>query len=140
MPDEAHANCRFYVEINDLTQAVFTEMNGLQVETVYEDVEEGGNNEFVHRLPGRMKVGNLTLKRGITKSNDLFQWCASILRGKIDRRAVTVRMFNSKGEEMVRWNFVDAYPVKWTGPEFAGDGHIVAMESLELAHSGLGPP
>ena len=137
MTQEAHTNCRFYVKIDDMTQAIFSEVNGLQIETVVQDYEEGGNNGFVHRLPGRTKVGNLTLKRGITKSNEFFKWYTAIASGTITRRNISVIMYDAAGNELIRWNFIKAYPVKWAGPQFSADGKTMAIETLELAHDGL---
>jgi phage tail-like protein len=134
---EAYTNCRFYVKIDELTQAVFTEVSGLQVETMVQDYEEGGNNGFVHRMPGRTKVSNLTLKRGITKSNEFFKWYAQIATGTINRRNLSVIMYDTAGNELVRWNFIKAYPVKWVGPQFSADGKTMAIETLELAHDGI---
>jgi phage tail-like protein len=133
------ANCRFYVEMSGFTQAVFTEMSGLQLETTVTEYEEGGNNGFIHRLPGRSKVGNLTLKRGITDSNDFFKWYLDILQGKITTRNVSVVMYDAEGTQVARWNFANAFPVKWVGPQFAADGKSAAVETLELAHDGLVP-
>lgn len=137
MPQEAYASCRFYVQIEGIAQAVFSELSGLQLEMDVVEYEEGGNNGFVHRLPGRSKIGTLTLKRGITHSNELFKWCAEIAQGKINRRHLSIIMYDSAGNELVRWNFVKAYPIKWTGPSFAADGAAMAIEALELAHDGL---
>jgi phage tail-like protein len=131
-----HAACRFYVEIGKggakQVQAVFTEVSGLQVEVQTMDYEEGGTNSFVHRLPGRVKVGNVTLKHGLTRSNEFLSWCM-----KPERRHVTVVMYDSMGKPVIRWNFNDAYPVKWVGPQFTADSTAMAMESIELAHRGL---
>jgi phage tail-like protein len=139
MPDqhEAYANCRFYVQIDKVSQAVFTEVSGLQVEMDVYEHEEGGNNGFVHHLPGRSKVGRLTLKRGMTKSNELFQWCLAVARGTIERRNLSVILYDTQGKELLRWDFVNAYPVKWSGPQFAADGSSAAVETLEIAHEGL---
>lgn len=139
MSVEGFSNCRFYVEIDGLAQAVFTEMNGLQVETDVTEYQEGGNNGFVHRLPGRTKVGTITLKRGVTSSNEFFKWCQEILQGKVTPQNMSVVMYDAKGGEMVRWNFAKAYPIKWTGPTFSADGRTAAVETLELAHDGLIP-
>jgi phage tail-like protein len=138
MPVRSFLNCRFYVQINGITQAVFTELSGLSLETEVFEYAEGGNNAFPHRLPGRSKVGNLVLKRGITQNNELFKWCRDITNGKIDKRNISVLMFDTEGKEMGRWDFVKAYPIKWTGPQFQADGQQTAVESLELAHDGLG--
>src|SRR5215207_6334366 len=105
MATDGYANCRFYVEIGGLAQAVFTEMSGLQVETAVTEYEEGGNNGFVHRLPGRTKVSNLTLKRGVTNSNEFFNWYMEILQGKIDTKNISVVMYDTRGTQLARWNF-----------------------------------
>ncbi|MGI8856586.1 MAG: phage tail protein [Thermomicrobiales bacterium] len=134
---ESYPNCRFYVQVDSITAAVFTEVGGIQVETAFFDYEEGGNNGFVHRLPGRTKASNLTLKRGMSKSNDFFKWHADITRGKIDRRNVSIIMFDAGGNELMRWNLLRAYPVKWVGPQFNATGGQMVIETLELAHEGL---
>jgi phage tail-like protein len=139
MPVDGVANCRFYVKIDGMTTAVFTEMSGLQVETVVTEYEEGGNNGFVHRLPGRTKVGNLTLKRGIVASNEFFNWYSEILQGKLKYRHVDVLVYDAEGKELAKWSFANAFPVKWIGPQLAADGKNAAIETLELAHEGLIP-
>jgi len=138
MPQDIYSSSRFYVMIDSMAQAVFTELSGLQVETEVMEYAEGGNNDFVHRLPGRTRVGNITLKRGITSSNDLFKWYMSIASGrKIDRRNISLVMYDTAGMELMRWNFLSAYPVKWVGPQFDATGNVSAVETLELAHAGL---
>jgi phage tail-like protein len=139
MPVDGVANCRFYVKIDGMTTAVFTEMSGLQVETVVTEYEEGGNNGFVHRLPGRTKVGNLTLRRGIVASNEFFNWYSEILEGKLKYRHVDVLVYDAQGKELAKWSFANAFPVKWIGPQLAADGKNAAIETLELAHEGLIP-
>src|SRR3712207_3754300 len=90
-------NCRFYVQIDGLAQAVFTEISGLVVETDVFELEEGGNNGFVHRLPGRTKVGRITLKRGMTTSNEFFKWYREIMDGTISTKNISVVMFDTEG-------------------------------------------
>lgn len=139
MEIEGLANCRFYVRIGNETQAVFTEVSGLQVDTTVTDYEEGGNNSFVHRLPGRSKVGNLTLKRGITQGNEFFKWYADVATGQIGirKKNVSLVVFNPAGKVIAQWDFLGAFPVKWVGPQLVADGTALAIETLELAHSGL---
>jgi phage tail-like protein len=137
MSVEAYPNCRFYVEIDGVPQAIFTEVNGLQVEVEVFEYQEGGSNGVSYRLPGRGKISNLTLKRGMTKSNDFFSWCMDVAGGKIVRRNVSVVMYDVGGSEVLRWNLVGAYPVKWSGPDFQAAGNVMAVETVELAHSGL---
>jgi phage tail-like protein len=135
LTDGGHAACRFYVEIGDggkQIQAVFTELSGLSVEMQTMDYEEGGTNTFIHKLPGRLKVGNITLKHGLTKSNEFLKWCM-----RIERKNVTVVMYDVAGKPVVRWHFTKAFAVKWTGPNFTADSTAMAIESVEITHQGL---
>ena len=137
--DSAYSSNRFYVSIEGVTgeQALFTEASGLQLEIEVFEYTEGGVNSFVHKLPGRTKVGNLTLKRGMTNSKAFLEWISNVALGKIERKNVSIVMFNAKGDELMRWNYDGMYPVKWTGPQYEASGNAAAIESLELAHSGL---
>jgi phage tail-like protein len=137
MANEAYPGCRFYVLFDDQAQGVFTEVSGLQVEMDIMEYQEGGNNGFVHRLPGFTKVSNLTLKRGITSSNEFYSWLNDISSGNLKRRHVTVVMYDVSGTELMRWNFLHAYPVKWVGPQLRAADNTVAVETLELAHGGI---
>lgn len=137
MAEEAFPSCRFYVMLDGVVQGVFTEVGGLQVEMDVMEYQEGGNNGFVYRLPGFTKVSNITLKRGMTKSNDFFKWCANIASGNFRRRNISIVMYDVAGEELMRWNFMNAYPVRWTGPQFQASDTAAAIETLELAHEGM---
>jgi phage tail-like protein len=129
--------CRFYVEVDGVSQAVFSEVSGLAMEVAVEDVEEGGNNNFVHKMPGRCKVGNVTLKRGLTNSKDFLEWTLKMANGTIQPKQVTVIMYNVNGQPAMKWIFRGAFPVKWTGPQFKADDSSAAIESIELAHDGF---
>ena len=129
---------RFYVELDNKKEAVFTEVTGLQIEMEVLEYAEGGNNGFVYRLPGRTKVGNVTFKRGLVTSNAFFDWCLEVASGKVTRRNVSVVMYDVGGREVRRWSFVGAYPVRWVGPQLS-TAPEAAIETLELAHNGLQP-
>lgn len=128
---------RFRVEIDGITVANVSEVTGLQLETETETYEEGGVNDFVHLLPKRTKYSNITLKRGITDLDEMWRWHQEVIQGKFRRRSGSIILMDSLGEDKWRWNFSDAYPVKWTGPEFRADSATVAFESIELAHHGI---
>jgi phage tail-like protein len=140
---DAFATFRFRISVSDPDAAAeFSECGGLEMQVKYDEVREGGQNDFVHRLPTRVEYGNLTLKRGYARSNDFFRWCASIAsRGAVERKNVTVTLINLyDSQEVCHWTFLNAYPVKWSGPAFKASDNAVAIESLELAHEGLGFP
>lgn len=138
MSHEAVASCRFYVFIDGKSRAVFTEASGLQIETELMDVQEGGNNEFTWRLPGASKVSNITLKRGMVRNDGLLSWYLDNIRGKPTKKNVSIVLYDTAGEEVARWDFLNAFPVKWVGPQLTADANSAAVETLELAHEGLG--
>jgi phage tail-like protein len=130
----------FRVDISELPDvAEFTECSGLEMQVKFDEVREGGENRFVHRLPTRVEYGNLVLKRGLIKSNEFFSWCASIVsQNKVKRQNVTVHLVNTANKStVVKWTFLNAYPVKWGGPSLKASDSAIAIESLELAHEGL---
>ncbi|HSB52642.1 MAG TPA: phage tail protein [Dissulfurispiraceae bacterium] len=128
---------RFRVEIDGIAVAHFSDVSGLQVETETEPYEEGGLNDFVHQLPKRTKFQNITLKRGITDVDEIWQWHQEVVSGKFKRKNGSIILLNEAGEDTWRWNFSKAFPVKWTGPELKADSNTVAFESVELAHHGI---
>jgi phage tail-like protein len=138
---DPYVGFRFLVEIDSLVVAGFSEVSGLETEMSPEEYEEGGVNRFTHKLPGRVSHPNLVLRRGLTDSRALWAWMQeTVLRvgdGSVPRRNVRVMVLDSTGAESRAWVFLNAYPVKWTGPELSAGDASVAIESLELVHEGL---
>src|SRR4051812_15306722 len=90
----------------------FTQVSGvsLQVDTL--DYPEGGVNTHVHRLPGRIKQGNITLKHGVVKSEIvLFKWVQTAL-GTIEGIDMSIYVYDYLGNVLQTWSFDAAYPVK----------------------------
>ena len=134
---DPYLGARFFVEIEGVDQGGFTECTGLQAEVEVTDYQEGGNNGYVHKLAGRTKFTNVVLKRGVTDSTDLWDWFQDVSRGQIERKDVSIVLYNSELEEVRRWNLREAFPSKWVGPAFNATTPAVAIESLELAHHGF---
>lgn len=131
---------RFYVEMGGITVAAFVECTGLETEAQVEPYEEGGVNHYVHKLPGRIKYPDLVLRYGMAEQDlELWNWWQQVCSGTgdIQRRNISVLMYNTNGEEVRRWNFWEAYPVKWIGPQLRADQNSVAIESLTIAHHGF---
>ena len=128
---------RFEVRLDEMPVAGFSECSGLQVEVEVQDYNEGGQNSFVRKFPGRTKQTNLTLKRGIVDSN-LWKWHYDLTQGKVKFRNGSVVVHDPSGSLVVmEWAFHKAFPVKWVGPELNATQNNVAVETLELAHHGL---
>ena len=136
---KAHAAFRFAVQIEGITEAVFTECTLPTLEVEVHQQMEGGLNNAVHHLPGRVKAGKITLKRGISSSDKLLAWYMDIAQGKISssRRTVSVVMYDSLLEEVMRWNFEGTFPSRWTGPSFVSGNSALAIETLELSYQSM---
>lgn len=132
-----YTSFRFRIEIGGVTVAQVSEVTGLQLETETEAYEEGGVNDFVHQLPKKTKYQRIILKRGITDLDDLWKWYQDVVDGIFVRKNGSIILLDSTGEDKWRWNFSQAYPVKWTGTELKADSNTVAFESVELVHHGL---
>lgn len=128
---------RFLVEINGITTAHASEVTGLQIETETETYEEGGVNGFVHHLPKRTKYQHITLKRGITCRDEMWEWYEGVISGRLERKSGAIILMDTEGNAIWCWNFEGAYPVKWVGPELKADSNTVAFETIELAHQGI---
>ena len=129
---------KFRVEIKGIEVAGFSEVSGLQVEIEIEEFREGGRNDHIYKLAGPARYpSNLILKRGLIDSAELWKWQQQIVEGKIERKSVSLKLLDSANKEKWRWNFKDAYPVKWSGPDLRGLDNAVAIETLELAHHGM---
>lgn len=129
---DPYKNFNFVIEVDGLPQAGFSECSGLSTEVNVVEYREGG--DFVTRkLPGLAKIGDITLKRGVTASADLQLWMKNILNGVKDRRDVIIKLLDDDRTEVVRWKFFNAFPRKWEGPTLNAKGNEVAIESLVLA-------
>ncbi|MEX1030866.1 MAG: phage tail protein [Paenibacillaceae bacterium] len=128
---------RFWVEFGGLVDSGFSEVSGLHSEIDIEEYREGGVNGYVHRLAKATKFHPIVLKRGITKSPDLWNWYEAVMGGYIARMDGAIIMHDEADNEIVRWNIFGCYPVKWIGPEMNATSSSVAIESIELVHNGF---
>lgn|SRR5262249_53221158 len=130
----------FLVEIEGILAGGFSECSGLAVETEFADYREGGRNDFMHRFAGPTKHPPLILKHGLTLIDGLWAWHQDVVQGTIRRRNGTIYLLDKKRIPVTWWDFKEALPVKWTGPDLRADSGSVAIESVELTHRGLSRP
>ncbi len=134
----------FLVEVDGVEIGRFMEITGLEVEVGVESIEEGGENGYVHKLPGRMTWPNLVLKRGVTQNDSLLAWLnKSSGEGftgqgnKLKRSSAAITLMGPGGKRLRAWDFDGAFPIKWRGPTFAAGSTEMAVEELEIAHHGF---
>ena len=134
---DPYRNCNFLVEIDGITQAGFTDATGFGASNDPIEYREGGENSTVRKLPGLTKYNNVTLKWGLTDSRELYDWFRAIVNGDVQRKNGSIIVLGLDGQEKLRWNFFNAWPAKWDGPDFSAKSNDVAIETLELAHEGI---
>jgi phage tail-like protein len=128
----------FKLEMDGVTKAGFRECSGLDASTDPVDYREGQEKgNIARKLTGLNKHANIVLKRGVTDDHSLWDWRKKVIDGKTDRQHGSIVLCDETGEEKVRWNFVEGWPTKWTGPSFNATSNEVAIESLEIVHEGL---
>lgn len=137
--EELYGAYNFLLEITGITQDVgivvggFKSVSGMDSETEIVEFKQG-NDTVVRKKPGRTTYANITLERGYTATDDLWEWRKNIEDGKIDRRSGSVVILDQDGTtEVARYNFYEAWPCKWYVPDMSADSSAMAIEKIELA-------
>jgi len=129
-----------YSNGNSAVDAPFQEVSGLGSELGIDEVGEGGENRYKHRLPLPAKYSNLVLKRGlVTGGSALAEWCKETTESDfgqpIKTQTITVSLLNGSGNKLMSWSFNNAWPVKWGVSDFKSQENAIVIETLEFAYS-----
>ncbi|HZF28870.1 MAG TPA: phage tail protein [Gammaproteobacteria bacterium] len=116
----------------------FSDCSGIGTDINYAEYRNG-NEKFntVRKVPNTHKVDDITLKRGLVGSTDLFDWIKTVRDGVADPRNVTITMLDEARSPVAIFTLRNAQPKKYTGPTLAAKGGEVAMEELHLVHEGI---
>ena len=129
------------IEIQGVVTGYFTECAGIgsEHECVEHKVVDQKGREIIQKVPGRLKWQDITLKRGITDNMDIWDWREQVVDGKVDdaRRNGSIIMFNQALDEVARWNFQNAWPLKVSGPSMKSDSNEFGIEELVITHEGI---
>jgi phage tail-like protein len=135
---------RFLFELDGVELGVFKEVTGLNVTVQVEEIREGGQNGYVHQIPGRMTWPNLVFRRGGTNSNALFEWFQKTSgegfasnSNTLTRSTGAVTVIDPVGARLRSWEFIDVFPVRWAGPDFSVASTDPLEEELEVTHHGF---
>ena len=150
MPDDGSAQSttvwplpafHFQVTIGatDALKGAFSEVTGLNSETQVIEYRHGNSPVYSPiKMPGITKVGNVTLKRGIFKSdNSFWDWYKSIQQNTIKRQTVVISLLDEKNATTMQWTLMNEWPTKITGADMKSDGNEIAVHSVELAFERL---
>ena len=133
---------KFYFTVDlggGMKNASFQEVSGLDVEAQIIEYRHGDNKIFSNqKMPGLVKFGNITLKKGVmVKDNQFFEWYKTINMNTVKRVTVTIKLLDEGGNATMTWTLQNAWPTKITGTDLKSDGNEVAVETIEIAHEGL---
>lgn len=117
----------------------FQEVSGLDTETEPIEYRHGDSPEFSKiKMPGMKKSGNVTMKKGVFKSDNKFwDWYSTIKMNTVERKAVTISLLDEDGNPTMVWTLANAWPSKITSTDLKSDGNEVAIETIEIVHDGV---
>lgn len=143
LPDQVTSS--FLFEVDGLPLGEFREVHGLELTVDVVRYAEGGENGYVHQLPGRVQWPNLVLRSGLTRGDALFKWVQDCTgngldaNGSLTRRTGALTVLGPTNAPMRSWEFDGAFPVRWIGPRFAVEAQSTPVEEIEIAHHGFRP-
>ncbi|MBK9121805.1 MAG: phage tail protein [Chloroflexi bacterium] len=131
----------FSLEVGPVT-GYFTEVSGLGSESEVIDhkiMAEGAKSTIIRKIPGRLKWGDITLKRGITSNMDMWTWRKQVEDGDVAsaRTNGTITMYNQALEPKASWTFTAGWPSKITGPSIKSDANELGVEEITIVHEGI---
>jgi phage tail-like protein len=120
-------------------EAGFQEVSGIGMDVTVAEYRDGHTRETsVQKITGLNKSTDVTLKRGVVRSQSLDQWLHDIRNGIHATRTVTILLQNEDHTSVVRtWKLIRARIIKHTTGALNAKGTDVAMEELVLAYERL---
>lgn len=119
--------------------AAFQEVSGLDKDAQIIEYRHGDSPVFSNqKIPGLVKFGNITLKKGILKKDNQFlDWYNAVKMNTVKRATITIKLVDEGGNETMTWTLQNAWPSKISGTDLKSDSNEVAVETIEIAHEGL---
>ncbi len=131
---------KFHFEVKwDSNVMSFQEVSGLDIQSEEIKYRSGDSKQFsVVKMPGMMKFGNVTMKKGVFKGDNKFwDWLNQIKMNTIKRVPVTLSLLDESSAPTMVWTLANAWPTKITSTDLKSEGNEVAIESIEIVHEGL---
>jgi len=137
-----YGNQHFLVDLgagNAGPEAAFCEVviPGISIDVI--EYRTGSSKETgVQKLPGLARYPDVTLRRGILGSLDLYNWINDVRNGASNvARTVTIQLLSEDRTPVLTWKFLRAWPAKYSGPTLDAKGTDIAMEELVLSYERL---
>jgi phage tail-like protein len=128
----------FQLDLGGVATGYFTEVSGLgsENEVIEHKIVSQSAQQIVQKLPGRLKWGDITLKRGITSAMDIWDWRKKVEDGNVDgaRTNGSIIMLDQTMAPVAQWDFEGAWPSKISGPQAQADSNNYGIEELTIVH------
>jgi phage tail-like protein len=129
----------YKVEIAGVAIA-FSEVSGLSIGFETTTYKESNTNQKapgprVLHMPSQLTPPNITLKKGVIRNQSvatLYKWIASIQINQVEKKDIYVRLCDEKGDAVISWKIINAFPTKLDAPSFDANSNDAAIESMEL--------
>ncbi len=137
MASTPYGKFRYKVEIDGLEAGGFSEASGFDASIDVIEYREGDMVQTPLKLPGLKKYGNITLKQGVADSMVMYEWMIAGVEGEVERKTITITILDETETATASWQVINAWPAKYTAPDFNATSSEVAIESIEIAHEGM---
>ena len=137
MASTPYGKFRYKVEIDGLEAGGFSEASLFDASIDVIEYREGDMVQTPMKLPGLKKYGNITLKQGVADSMVMYEWMIAGVEGEVERKTITITILDETETATASWQVINAWPAKYTAPDFNATSSEVAIESLEIAHEGM---
>ncbi|HWW77002.1 MAG TPA: phage tail protein [Pyrinomonadaceae bacterium] len=141
--ERPYVQFNFLVDIGEGTdgpEAGFQECSNIGMEVTVAEYRNGNEKEnSVRKITGLNKATDVTLKRGVIGSLNLYRWLNDIRNGDQNAtRTVTISLQNEDHTEIVQtWRLLRARIIKHVSGPLNAKGTDVAMEELTIAYERL---
>ncbi len=132
-----HGRFRYKVEIDGLEAGGFSEATGFDASIDVIEYREGDMVQTPMKIPGLKKYGNITLKQGVADSMVMYEWMIAGVEGEVERKTITITILDETETAAASWQVINAWPTKYTAPDFNATSSEIAIESMEIAHEGM---
>lgn len=137
MASSPYGKFRYKVEIDGLEAGGFSEASGFDASIDVIEYREGDMVQTPMKLPGLKKYGNITLKQGVADSMVMYEWMIAGVEGEVERKTITITILDETETATASWQVINAWPAKYTAPDFNATASEIAIETLEIAHEGM---
>lgn len=121
------------------TKIAFTEVSGLNKEMELLEYRYGNSPEFFkQKMPGMVKISNITLKRGIfAGDNEFYDWYNTVAMNLVERRDITITLLDENHAPVVVWQVKDCFIQNLKCTDLKSDVNELGIDTVEIANHGF---